>query len=74
MPHLQELNPNLFRWSEFSDEKQLNFNGYYLVNREESVIIDPPDLSDDGMNELKKRVADHARSPLESRSADQRSP
>lgn len=59
MPHLQELNPNLFRWSEFSDEKQLNFNGYYLTNREESVIIDPPDLSDDGMSELKQRVADH---------------
>lgn len=64
MPYLQELNPNLFRWSEFSDEKQLNFNGYYLVNREESVIIDPPDLSNDGMSELKNRIADHARSPL----------
>ena len=64
MSYLQELNPNLFRWSEFSDEKQLNFNGYYLVNQEESVIIDPPELSDDGMSELKQRVADHARSPL----------
>jgi len=64
MPHLQELNPNLFRWSEFSDEKQLNFNGYYLVNREESVIIDPPDLSNDGMSELKQRVADNTGSPL----------
>jgi len=64
MPHLQELNPTLFRWSEFSDEKQLNFNGYYLVNREESVIIDPPDLSNDGMSELKQRVADHTGSPL----------
>ena len=64
MSYLQELNPNLVRWSEFSDEKQLNFNGYYLVNREESVIIDPPELSDDGIRELKKRVADHARSPL----------
>ena len=64
MSYLQELSPNLFRWSEFSYEKQLNFNGYYLVNREESVIIDPPELSDDGISELKQRVADHARSPL----------
>ena len=64
MADLQELNPNLFCWSEFSDEKQLNFNGYYLVNREESVIIDPPDLSDDGMSELKQQVVDHADSPL----------
>ena len=64
MSYLQKLNPNLFRWSEFSDEKQLNFNGYYLVNREESVIIDPPELSDDGMSELKQQVADHTSSPL----------
>lgn len=64
MPQLQEMNQNLFRWSQFSDEKQLNFNGYYLINREESVIIDPPDLNQDGMSELKKQVADHAQSPL----------
>jgi len=64
MSYLKELSPNLFSWSEFSDEKQLNFNGYYLINREESVIIDPPDLSDDGMTELKQRVADHAGNPL----------
>lgn len=64
MSHIQELNPNLFRWSEFSDEKQLNFNGYYLVNREEAVIIDPSDLSDEGISELKGRVADHAGNPL----------
>ena len=64
MPCLQQLSPNLFRWSEFSDEKQLKFNGYYLVHREESVIIDPPDLSNEGVIELKKQVADHAGSPL----------
>ena len=64
MGHLQELTSNLFRWSEFSEEKQLNFNGYYLVNRGESVIIDPPELSDEGLAELKDRVASHADSPL----------
>ena len=64
MSHLKELNPNLFCWSEFSEEKQLNFNGYYLVHVGESVLIDPPDLSDNNMNELKQRVAEHADSPL----------
>ena len=64
MPCLKELNPNLFRWSEFSDEKQLNFNGHYLVHRKESVLIDPPDLSEDGLNELKQQVDGHADSPL----------
>lgn len=64
MSYLKQLNPNLFRWSEFSEEKQLNFNGHYLVHREESVFIDPPDLNDDGMSELKQRIADHSGSPL----------
>ena len=64
MSHLKKLNPNLFFWSEFSEEKQLNFNGYYLVHGKESVLIDPPDLRDDGMIELKQRVADHSGSPL----------
>ena len=64
MPYLKELNPNLFRWSEFSDEKQLNFNGHYLIHRKESVLIDPPDLNDDGISELKQQVAGRADSPL----------
>ena len=64
MSYLKQLNPNLFRWSEFSEEKQLNFNGHYLVNREESVLIDPPDLNDDGMSELKQRIVDHISCPL----------
>ena len=64
MSRLKELNPHLFCWSEFSEEKQLNFNGYYLVHGGESVLIDPPDLSDDGMDELKQQVADYPSSPL----------
>ena len=64
MSCLMKLNPNLFRWSEFSDEKQLNFNGYYLIHRGESVIIDPPDLNDDGVRELKQEMAAHSESPL----------
>lgn len=64
MTHIQELTPNLFRWFEFSEEKQLNFNGYYLVNRGESVIIDPPELNDEGWTELKNQIENHAESPL----------
>ena len=37
-----EVAADIYQWSEFSDEKQLSFNGYYLVHGEESVIIDPP--------------------------------
>ena len=64
MSTLQEMAPGLYRWSEFNDEKQLNFNGYYLVNGGESVIIDPPELDDDGLKELKDRVAQNTHAPL----------
>ena len=64
MSYLKELNPNLFHWSQFSDEKQLNFNGYYLAHRKESVLIDPPDLNDDGIRELTQQIAYHSGSSL----------
>ena len=64
MSFLKELNPSLFRWSEFSEEKQLNFNGYYLVHQGESVFIDPPDLNTKDLDELKQKVTDHSSSKL----------
>lgn len=64
MTILQELAPGLVRWSEFNEEKQLNFNGYYLVAGGESVLIDPPELDDDGLKELKDRVAKNTHAPL----------
>ena len=39
---MKEILPNIYTWSKFSDEKQLNFNGWYVINGEEAVIIDPP--------------------------------
>ena len=39
---IKKILPNIYSWSEFSEEKQLNFNGYLIIGEEESVIIDPP--------------------------------
>ena len=44
MSIFKEIAPDLYQWSEFSKEKQLSFNGYYLVHNGEAVIIDPPTL------------------------------
>ena len=56
MSALKKISPNLYQWSEFSVEKQLNFNGYYLICDGESVIIDPPGLADDDLQSLKNLV------------------
>ena len=49
---IKSLFPYIFQWAEFSEEKQLNFNGYLLFYQGESVIIDPPKLSENGLDEL----------------------
>ncbi len=56
MSLLKQLSSNVYQWSEFSNEKKINFNGYYVSCLSESVIIDPPFLSDDGINELKNII------------------
>lgn len=59
-----EVVPGLYQWSEFSVEKQLNFNGYYLVNNEESVIIDPPILLSDELQSLRSLIEKNSNNPL----------
>ena len=64
MSKFNEVVPGLYQWSEFSVEKQLNFNGYYLVNNEESVIIDPPILLSDELQSLKNLIEKNSNIPL----------
>jgi glyoxylase-like metal-dependent hydrolase (beta-lactamase superfamily II) len=64
MSLLKELSSNVYQWSEFSNEKTINFNGYYVSYLGEAVIIDPPFLSDDGISELKKIIKEKPNSSL----------
>ena len=64
MSALKKISPNLYQWSEFSVEKQLNFNGYYLIHNGESVIIDPPVLLDNDLQSLKNLLIKNSDSPL----------
>ena len=64
MSLLKQLSSNVYQWSEFSNEKTINFNGYYLSCLGEAVIIDPPFLSDDGISELKNIIKEKSNSSL----------
>ena len=64
MSLLKQLSSNVYQWSEFSNEKKINFNGYYVSCLGESVIIDPPFLSDDGISELKNIIKEKPNSSL----------
>ena len=63
-PDFKEIAPGLYKWSKFSTEKQISFNGYYLVYNGESVIIDPPILLDDELQLLKNLIEKNSNSPL----------
>jgi hypothetical protein len=36
---MKEILPDIYTWHEFSEEKQMNFNGYLLISNGESVLI-----------------------------------
>jgi glyoxylase-like metal-dependent hydrolase (beta-lactamase superfamily II) len=40
---------DVYEWSHFSEEKQLNFNGHLIVAGERRLLIDPPPLSAEGL-------------------------
>ena len=73
MSALKKISSNLYQWSEFSVEKQLNFNGYYLIHNGEAVIIDPPVLLDNDLQSLKHLTKKKLKQSFKSNSAYQRS-
>ena len=60
MSQISEILPKVFTWSEFSQEKQLNFNGHYLIRNQESVLIDPSELNTEGFAELRQFISAHS--------------
>ena len=61
---IKEVLPNIFSWSIYSEEKNLDFNGYFLVHNNESIIIDPPELTEDEEKELLSLININPSSPL----------
>ena len=61
---IKEILPGIYSWSEYSEEKKLNFNGYLLISSRESLIIDPPALSSEDEAKLKDLMGEHPSSPL----------
>ncbi len=53
MSKFKEILDNIYTWSEYCEEKDIDFNGYLIFHKGEAVIIDPPELTDEEMAELK---------------------
>ena len=61
---MKEILPGIFTWHEFSEEKKLNFNGYLIVSTMGSVLIDPPEITEDDFAELEILVNKNSKSQL----------
>ena len=61
---MKEILPGIYTWHEYSEEKQLNFNGYFLVSGEESVLVDPPRMTEKDIAELESLVEKESANPL----------
>ncbi len=42
---MKQLLPGMWQWSWFSEEKQLNFNGLFLMVGEHKMLVDPPPMT-----------------------------
>jgi glyoxylase-like metal-dependent hydrolase (beta-lactamase superfamily II) len=42
---MKQILPNIWQWSWFSKEKQLDFNGLFLVVGEHKILVDPPAMT-----------------------------
>lgn len=42
---MKQILPDIWQWSWFSDEKQLDFNGLFLVTGEHKILVDPPTMT-----------------------------
>lgn len=42
---MKQILPDIWQWSWFSDEKQLDFNGLLLVIGEHKILVDPPPMT-----------------------------
>ena len=42
---MKQILPGMWQWSWFSEEKQLDFNGLFLVVGEHKILVDPPPMT-----------------------------
>ena len=57
MSLIKEIVLGIYQWSSFSEEKGLNFNGLFIVNGNDSIIIDPPNCNNMELTELKDLIS-----------------
>ena len=51
---MKEILPGIWTWSVFNHERGINFNGYMVANEDGCVLIDPPPMTDQDLDQAGK--------------------
>jgi glyoxylase-like metal-dependent hydrolase (beta-lactamase superfamily II) len=51
---MKQVLPNMWQWSWFSDEKQLDFNGLLLTIGEHKILVDPPPMTGEARTVIRR--------------------
>lgn len=51
---MKQVLPNIWQWSWFSDEKQLDFNGLFLTVGEHRILVDPPPMTPADVQQIQR--------------------
>lgn len=52
---MEQLLPGIWTWKWYSEEKGMNFNGYFIEKGFQNVLIDPPILPAEALEFLRRR-------------------
>ena len=50
---MKQLLPNIWQWSWYSEEKQLNFNGHLFAVGEHRILVDPPPMENHDLAQIR---------------------
>lgn len=51
---MKQILPGMWQWSWFSDEKQLDFNGLFLMVGEHKILVDPPPMTPEASSFIRR--------------------
>lgn len=51
---MKQILPGMWQWSWFSEEKQLDFNGLFLMVGEHKILVDPPPMTADASTFIRR--------------------
>jgi len=60
----REMLPGIWSWSRYDEERQIDFNGFYLLHGGEAVLVDPPEMTPEDQARFREELRRQDLAPL----------